>query len=163
MLFDHYRFVLHILSTSIYAYRISTTSEFIHAGVLTFMCTHRTSNKTSEVWNVTIEFRGADGTGDHIVFDELDKGQLDLYAITGFKDQLGYATRDYMYYQRRKLDDTSTTSLHAIDVKPRAAGLLIGIDCSKVRDSAWMYLTSLVTTRKGIGLVAVQGNYPIVL
>ena len=150
MLFDHYRFVLHILSTSIYAYRISTTSEFIHAGVLTFMCTHRTSNKTSEVWNVTIEFRGADGTGDHIVFDELDKGQLDLYAITGFKDQLGYATRDYMYYQRRKLDDTSTTSL-------------IGIDCSKVRDSAWMYLTSLVTTRKGIGLVAVQGNYPIVL
>ena len=29
-------------------------------------------------------------------------------------------------------------------VRPRAAGLLIGIEYSKVRDSSWMYLTSLV-------------------
>ena len=27
-------------------------------------------------------------------------------------------------------------------VRPRAAGLLIGIECSRVRDSLWMYLTS---------------------
>ena len=31
-------------------------------------------------------------------------------------------------------------------VRPGAAGLLIGIECSRVRDSSWMYLTSLVTT-----------------
>ena len=29
-------------------------------------------------------------------------------------------------------------------VRPEAAGLLIGIECSRVRDSSWMYLTSLV-------------------
>ena len=42
-------------------------------------------------------------------------------------------------------------------------GLLIGIECSRVRDSSWIYLTSFVTTRIGIELAAVQGNYPIVL
>ena len=30
-------------------------------------------------------------------------------------------------------------------VRPGAAGLLISIQCSRVRDSLWMYLTSLVT------------------
>ena len=27
-------------------------------------------------------------------------------------------------------------------IRPRAVGLLIGIECSRVRDSSWMYLTS---------------------
>ena len=40
-------------------------------------------------------------------------------------------------------------------VRPRAAGLLIGIECSRVRDSTWMYLTSFVTTRIGVELAAV--------
>ena len=44
-------------------------------------------------------------------------------------------------------------------VRPGAAGLLIGIECSRVRDSTWMYLTSFVTTRIGVELAAVQGNY----
>jgi len=44
-------------------------------------------------------------------------------------------------------------------VRPGAAGLLVGIECSRVRDSAWMYLTSFVTTRIGVELAAVQGNY----
>ena len=48
-------------------------------------------------------------------------------------------------------------------VRPKVAGLIIGIECSRVRDSAWMYLTSFVTTLIGIVLAAVQGNYPIVL
>ena len=48
-------------------------------------------------------------------------------------------------------------------VRPGAAGLLIGIECSRVRDSSWMYLTSFVTTRIGVVLAAVQENYPIVL
>ena len=30
-------------------------------------------------------------------------------------------------------------------VRPGAAGLLIGIEYSRLRDSSWMYLTSLVT------------------
>jgi hypothetical protein len=45
-------------------------------------------------------------------------------------------------------------------LRPEAAGLLIGIECYRVRDSAWMYLTSFVTTRIGVELAAVQGNYP---
>ena len=48
-------------------------------------------------------------------------------------------------------------------VRPEAAGLLIGIECFRIRDSTWMYLTSLVTTRIGVELTAVQENYPIVL
>ena len=41
-------------------------------------------------------------------------------------------------------------------VRPGAAGLLIGIECSRVRDSSWMYLTSFVTTWIGVELAAVQ-------
>ena len=48
-------------------------------------------------------------------------------------------------------------------VRPGIAGLLTGIECSRVRDSSWMYLTSFVTTLIGVVLDAVQGNYPIVL
>ena len=46
-------------------------------------------------------------------------------------------------------------------VRPGTARLLIGIECSRVRDSTWMYLTSFVTTRIGAELAVVQGNYPI--
>ena len=46
------------------------------------------------------------------------------------------------------------------DVRPGAAGLLIGIECSRVRDSSWMYLISIVTTRIGIELAAVQRKLP---
>src|SRR6185312_15077005 len=45
-------------------------------------------------------------------------------------------------------------------VRPGAAGLLIGIECSRVSDSSWMYLTSLVTTRIGVELAAVQRKLP---
>jgi hypothetical protein len=45
-------------------------------------------------------------------------------------------------------------------VRPGAAGLLIGIECSRVRDSLWMYLTSFVTTRIGVELAAVQRKLP---
>ena len=41
-------------------------------------------------------------------------------------------------------------------VRPGATGLLIDIECSRVRDSSWMYLTSFVTTRIGVELAAVQ-------
>ena len=47
----------------------------------------------------------------------------------------------------------------ALYVRPGAAGLLIDIECSRVRDSSWMYLTSL-TTRIGIELAAVQRKLP---
>ena len=45
-------------------------------------------------------------------------------------------------------------------VRTGAAGLLIGIESSRVRDSSWMYLTSLVTTRIGIELAAIQRKLP---
>ena len=43
-------------------------------------------------------------------------------------------------------------------VRPGVAGLLTGVEYSRVRDSAWMYLTSTVTTRIAVELVDVQGN-----
>ena len=50
--------------------------------------------------------------------------------------------------------------LHVLlGVRPGATGLLIGIACSRVRDSAWMYLTSFMTTRIGVELAEVQENY----
>ena len=48
-------------------------------------------------------------------------------------------------------------------VRHGAAGLFIGIECFRVSDSSWMYLTSFVTTLIGVVLAVVQGNYPIVL
>ena len=45
-------------------------------------------------------------------------------------------------------------------VRPGAAGLLIGIECSRVRDSLWMYLISFVTTRIGVELAVVQRKLP---
>ena len=47
-----------------------------------------------------------------------------------------------------------------MSVRPGVAGLLIGIEYSRVRDTSWMYLTSLVTTRIGIVLAAVQRKLP---
>ena len=41
-------------------------------------------------------------------------------------------------------------------LRPGTTGLLIGIESSRVRDSSWMYHTSLVTTRIGVELAAVQ-------
>ena len=45
-------------------------------------------------------------------------------------------------------------------VRPGAAGLLIGIECYRVRDSSWMYLTSLVTTQIGVELAVLQRKLP---
>ena len=45
-------------------------------------------------------------------------------------------------------------------VRPGAAGLLIGTERSRVRDSSWMYLTSFVTTQIGVELAAVQRKLP---
>ena len=36
-------------------------------------------------------------------------------------------------------------------IRPRAVGLLTGVECSRVRDSSWMYLTSFVTTWIDVG------------
>ena len=48
-------------------------------------------------------------------------------------------------------------------VRPSTAGLLIDKEYSRVRDSAWIHLTSSVTTQIAVELVDVQGNYPTML
>ena len=45
-------------------------------------------------------------------------------------------------------------------VRPGAVGLLIGLECSRVRDISWMYFNSLVTIRIGVELAAVQSKLP---
>ena len=51
-------------------------------------------------------------------------------------------------------------NIQDIYVRPGAVGLLIGIECSRVRNSSWMYLASVVTTRIGVDLAAVQKKLP---
>ena len=70
---------------------------------------------------------------------------------------------DYLKYSKTtsQVLDACRTRLRARGlVRPGAAGLLVGIEYSRVRDSTWMYLTSFVTTRIGIELVAVQRKLP---
>ena len=64
---------------------------------------------------------------------------------------------------RVSIDIRDTMRYKDVIVRPGTTGLLIGIECSRVRDSTWLYLGSLVTTRIGAELTAVQGNYPTVL
>ena len=45
-------------------------------------------------------------------------------------------------------------------VRLGTAGLLIGIEYSRVRNSSWMYLTSHVTTRIGVELATIQRKLP---
>ena len=48
-------------------------------------------------------------------------------------------------------------------VRPGAAGLLTGVEYSRVRDSTWNVPYPLVSTQLGVVLVDVQGNYPTML
>ena len=71
---------------------------------------------------------------------------------------------DYLKYSKtpsQVLDPCRTRLQRARGlVKPGAVGLLIGIECSRIRNSSWMYLTSIITTRIGVELVVVHENYP---
>ena len=61
---------------------------------------------------------------------------------------------DYLKYSKTtsQVLDACRTRLRRARrlVRPGAARLLIGIECSRVRNSSWMYLTSFVTTRIGV-------------
>ena len=71
---------------------------------------------------------------------------------------------DYLKYSKMpsQVLDTCKTRLRRAWglIRPGAVGLLIAIKCSRVRDSSWMYLTSLVTTRIGVELATVQTKLP---
>ena len=64
----------------------------------------------------------------------------------------------------RRQQDAESPSATRVEVRTtcqtRGNGTLIGIECSRVRDSSWMYLTSFVTTRIGVELAAVQRKLP---
>ena len=45
-------------------------------------------------------------------------------------------------------------------VRPGAAGLLTGVEYSRVGNSTWIRSTSTITTRTAVELAGVQGNYP---
>ena len=57
----------------------------------------------------------------------------------------------------------SVGNLTAPPVRSRAAGLLIGVEYFRVRDSAWIYLILFATTRLGVELVDVLENYPTMM
>ena len=74
-----------------------------------------------------------------------------------------YARAREIFFTLKYQTQMGTLVVCAGVVRPGAAGLLIGIECSRVRDSAWMYLTSFATTRIGVELAAVEENYPTML
>ena len=61
---------------------------------------------------------------------------------------------DYLKYSKTpsQVPNACRTRLRRAQALVRLgpAGLFIGIECSRVRDSSWMYLTSFVTIRIGI-------------
>ena len=67
---------------------------------------------------------------------------------------------DYLKYSKtpRQVLDACRTRLRRARglVRPGATGLLTGVEYSRVRDSSWMYLISIVTTQIGVELAAVQ-------
>ena len=71
---------------------------------------------------------------------------------------------DYLKYSKMpsQVLDACRTRLRKArgPVRPGTVGLLIDIECSRVRDRSWMYLTSFVTTRIGVELAAVQRKLP---
>ena len=93
---------------------------------------------------------------------EVLEGLLDVSEGRPRSNQEGYS--GYLKYSKTpsQVLDTCRSRLRRARglVRPRAAGLLIGIEYSRVRDSSWMYLTSLVTTRIGVELAAVQQKLP---
>ena len=71
---------------------------------------------------------------------------------------------DYLEYSKTpsQVLDVCRTRLRRARrlVRPGTAGLLIDIECYRVRDSSWMYLISFVTTRIGIELATIQRKLP---
>ena len=93
---------------------------------------------------------------------EVLEGLLDVSEERPRRNQEGYFS--YLKYSKtpsQVLDDCRTLLRRARGlVILEAAGLLIDIECSRVRDSLWMYLTSFVNTRIGVELAAVQRKLP---
>jgi hypothetical protein len=87
---------------------------------------------------------------------------LEDYSTKDQKQPEG--SSDYLKYSKTSgqvLDACRTRLRRARGlVRPGAAGLLIGIECFRVRDSSWIYLTCIVTTQIGVGLDAVQRKLP---
>ena len=82
------------------------------------------------------------------------EGLLDVSEGRTRSNQKGCS--DYLKYLKTSsqvLDACRTRLRRARGlVRPGAAGLLIGIEYFRVRDSSWIYLISFVTTRIGVEL-----------
>ena len=92
---------------------------------------------------------------------EVLEGLLDVFeGRTRSNQKQPEGCSDYLKYLKTpsQVLDACRTRLRRAQglVRPGTAGLLIDIECSRVRDSSWMYLTSFVTIRIGIELAAVQ-------
>ena len=65
-----------------------------------------------------------------------------------------------IFTQMIKFRITLEDTLNGLYCQIGAAGLLIDIEYSRLRDNESIYLTSFVTTRIDIELVVIQGKYP---
>jgi len=103
-----------------------------------------------------------------------DSGLEHLAASMQSKKVLGRLLEvlDEALKDSRNIRSTRRTSSEVLDacrtrlrrarglVRPGAAGLLTGVECSRIRYSAWICLTAYVTTRTAVGVVGRKGIYP---
>ena len=97
-----------------------------------------------------------------------DSGLEHLIALMQLKElirkHLQYGVRKHSKTPSEVLD-TCSTRLHRARgfAKPGAAGLLIGVECSRIRGGTWTIYYPLVTNRSELGLVGTEENYSTVL
>jgi len=94
---------------------------------------------------------------EHLIASEHPEVLGGLLVVSEGRPRRHY---DYLKYSKttsQVLDACRTRLRRARGlVRPGAARLLIGLECSRVRNISWMYLTSFVTTRIGVELATVQ-------
>lgn len=73
------------------------------------------------MWSIHFMCKGTTADKAHLHL-KLDKGDINFLTLLSFKEQLGYAGRDYLYYKKRCGTDVAT--LQAIDYTPDAERML---------------------------------------
>jgi hypothetical protein len=72
-----------------------------------FLCFICSEPMTGEMWTVCIQLKGKSEDDEFIDFD-VDRVHLTFHNLIGFKEQLGYGARDFLYYKKRCGGDVAT-------------------------------------------------------
>lgn len=81
---------------------------------------------TGEIWEVYIYCKG---DNERMVKARVDKGNITFGTLICFKEQLGFAARDYLYY--KKICGNDIASLEAIDYRRDAECMIRDVASEK--------------------------------